>query len=131
MNRVVLCGRLVRDAEVRYAAGEKPLAIARYTLAVDRVGAKKNGAKEQQTADFISCVAFGKDGEFVEKYLSKGMKILVEGEIRTGSYKDKDGKSIYTTDVVVTRHEFVEKKEGAAPAKAPASDEYAQCIPFN
>ena len=131
MNKVVLCGRLVRDVEVRYAPGEKPLAIARYTLAVDRVGSKKNDAKAQQTADFISCVAFGKDGEFAEKYLNKGMKILVEGEIRTSSYKDKDGKTVYTTDVVISRHEFVEKKEAAAPTSAPASDEYRDLIPFN
>lgn len=100
MNRIILCGRLTREPDVRYSQGEKPMAIARYTLAVDRVG---------DGADFPSCVAFGKQGEFAEKYLQKGMKILIEGHLQTGSY-EKDGKKIYTTDVIVDRHEFVEKK---------------------
>lgn len=107
MNKAILVGRLTRDPEVRYSAGENKTAVARYTLAVDR-RIKREG--DDQTADFISIVAFGKSGEFAEKYLHKGMKILVEGSIRTGSY-EKDGKKVYTTDVVVDRHEFVDSKK--------------------
>lgn len=106
MNRFTGIGRLCKDPDVRYTAGENPLCIARYTLACDRIS-KKEG---QPTADFISCVAMGRAGEFVEKYLSKGMKIAVEGRIQTGSYDDKDGKKVYTTDVYVERHEFVESR---------------------
>lgn len=106
MNRFTGIGRLTRDPDVRYTAGEKPLCIARYTLACDRIS-KKEG---QPTADFISCVAMGGQGEFVEKYLSKGIKIAVEGRIQTGNYTDKDGKKVYTTDVYVERHEFVESR---------------------
>lgn len=105
MNRWTGIGRLTKDPEVRYSTGENQLCIARYTLACDRIS-KKEG---QPTADFISCVALGKQGEFVEKYLTKGMKIAVEGRIQTGSY-EKDGQKIYTTDVLVERHEFVESK---------------------
>ena len=105
MNRFTGIGRLTKDPDVRYTAGENPLCIARYTLACDRIS-KKEG---QPTADFISCVAMGKAGEFAEKYLSKGMKIAVEGRIQTGSY-DKDGTKVYTTDVYVERHEFVESR---------------------
>ena len=109
MNKVILMGRLTKDPEVRYSqGGESPMAIARYTIAVDRQVARNNGA-DQQSADFIGCVAFGKQGEFAEKYLHKGTKILVEGRIQTGSY-EKDGKRVYTTDVVVDRHEFCESK---------------------
>ena len=100
-------GRLTRDPEVRYSAsGENQLAIARYTLAVDR-RFKKDG---EQTADFIRCVAFGKSGEFAEKYFHQGTKIVVEGRIQTGSYQDKDGKTVYTTEVVVENQEFAESK---------------------
>ena len=106
MNTVHLCGRLVRDPEVRYSQGEKPTAIARYTIAVDR----KYQGEGNQTADFIQVVAFGKNGEFVEKYLHKGMKILVTGHIQTGSYTDKNGEKKYTYDVIAEEHEFVEKK---------------------
>ena len=106
MNRFTGIGRLTRDPDVRYTAGEKPLCIARYTLACDCIS-KKEG---QPTADFISCAAMGGQGEFVEKYLSKGMKIAVEGRIQTGNYTDKDGKKVYTTDVYVERHEFVESR---------------------
>lgn len=101
-------GRLARDVDVKYTQGESPVAIARYTLAIDR-RFKKEG---QQSADFISCVAFGKNGEFAEKYLHKGMKIAVEGRIQTGSY-EKDGRKIYTTDVVVEHHEFAESKSAS------------------
>ena len=106
MNRVILTGRLVRDPEVRYSKGEKSIAIARYTLAVDRKF-KKEG---EQSADFISCVAMGKNGEFAEKYLKQGTKIAIEGRIQTGSYTNKDGNKVYTTDVIVEGHEFCESK---------------------
>ena len=94
MNKVILMGRLTRDPEVRYTQGEQPMAIARYSLAVDRRFARNN-QEGQQTADFISCVAFGKNGEFAEKYLHKGTKIAVEGRIQTGSYTNKDGVKVY------------------------------------
>lgn len=106
MNKVILMGRLVRDPEVRYSQGEKSIAIARYTLAVDRKF-KKEG---EQSADFISCVAMGKNGEFAEKYLKQGTKIAIEGRIQTGSYTNKDGNKVYTTDVIVEGHEFCESK---------------------
>lgn len=109
MNKVILMGRLTRDPEVRYTQGEQPMAIARYSLAVDRRFARNN-QEGQQTADFISCVAFGKNGEFAEKYLHKGTKIAVEGRIQTGSYTNKDGVKVYTTDVVVESQEFAESK---------------------
>ena len=109
MNKVILMGRLTRDPEVRYTQGEQPMAIARYSLAVDRRFARNN-QEGQQTADFISCVSFGKNGEFAEKYLHKGTKIAVEGRIQTGSYTNKDGVKVYTTDVVVESQEFAESK---------------------
>lgn len=118
MNKWLGIGRLTRDPEVRYSQGEKPLCIARYTLACDRIS-KKEG---QPTADFISCVAMGSQGEFVEKYLSKGMKIAVEGRIQTGNYTDKDGKKVYTTDVYVERHEFVESRNNQQNEPAPQND---------
>ena len=104
MNKVILMGRLTRDPEVRYSQGEQATAIARYTLAVDR-RFKRDG---DQTADFIGCVAFGKLGEFAEKYLRKGTKVVVTGRIQTGSYTNKDGQKVYTTDVVVEECEFAE-----------------------
>ena len=111
MNKAILSGRLTRDPEVRYSQGEQATAIARYTLAVDRRG---RGTKEgEQTADFISCVAFGKAGEFAEKYLKKGTKMIVTGRIQTGSYTNKDGVKVYTTDVVVEEQEFVESKNSS------------------
>ena len=111
MNKAILSGRLTRDPEVRYSQGEQATAIARYTLAVDRRG---KGTKEgEQTADFISCVAFGKAGEFAEKYLKKGTKMIVTGRIQTGSYTNKDGVKVYTTDVVVEEQEFVESKNSS------------------
>lgn len=107
MNKVILMGRLTRDPEVRYSQGENSTAIARYTLAVDR---RFNRNNEEQTADFIGCVAFGKAGEFAEKYFHKGTKIAVVGRIQTGSYTNKDGVKVYTTDVVVEEQEFAESK---------------------
>lgn len=107
MNLVVLTGRLTREPEVRYS---NDMAIARYTLAVDR-RCKRDG---EPTADFINCVAFGKQGEFAEKYLRKGMKIAVTGRIQTGSYTNKDGHKVYTTDIIVENHEFCESRNGGA-----------------
>lgn len=124
MNKVILIGRLTRDPEVRYSQGEQATAIARYTLAVDR-RFKRDG--DQQTADFITCVAFGRQGEFVEKYLRKGTKMVVTGRIQTGSYTNKDGQKVYTTEVVVEEQEFAESKSasgdnggGFAPADRPS-----------
>ena len=113
MNKVILIGRLTRDPEVRYQAGEGSMAIARYTLAVDRRRSRQGGADEQ-TADFIRCTAFGRTAEFAERYLKKGTKILVQGRIQTGSYTNKDGVRVYTTDVIVDEHEFVESRNAAA-----------------
>ena len=108
MNKVILCGRLTRDPDVRYSQGESATAIARYTLAVDR----RRGGNQQdgQTADFIGIVAFGRSGEFAEKYLKKGTKVVVTGRIQTGSYTNKDGVKVYTTDVVAEDQEFAESK---------------------
>lgn len=108
MNKVILMGRLTRDPEVRYSQGENALAIARYTLAVDRRFNRNNS--DEQTADFINCVAFGRAGEFAEKYFRKGTKVAVTGRIQTGSYTNKDGVRVYTTEVVVEEQEFAESK---------------------
>jgi single-strand DNA-binding protein len=116
MNKVILMGRLTRDPEVRYSQGAQPLAIARYTLAVDRRGSKQG----EQSADFINCIAFGKSGEFAEKYLHQGTKIVVTGRIQTGSYTNRDGQKVYTTDVVVEEQEFAESKKNTQPAPEPA-----------
>ena len=112
MNKVILMGRLTRDPEVRYSQGENAMAIARYTLAVDRRVSRSNNG-DQQTADFINCVAFGRNGEFAERYLRKGTKIAVTGRIQTGSYTNKDGVKVYTTEVVVEEHEFAESKNSS------------------
>ena len=106
MNKVILMGRLTRDPEVRYSQGEHATAVARFSLAVDRRFKKDN----EPAADFINCVAFGKTGEFVEKYARQGTKFVVEGRIQTGSYTNKDGQKVYTTDVVVEQIEFAESK---------------------
>ncbi len=111
MNKVILMGRLTRDPEVRYSAGENAMAVARYTLAVDRRFRRDGG---EQTADFISCVTFGRNAEFAEKYLRKGTKIAVTGHIQTGSYTNKDGVKVYTTEVVVEEQEFAESKAASA-----------------
>ena len=107
MNKVILIGRLTKDPDIRYTQAQETMAIARYTLAVDR-RYKKDG---EQSADFINCVAFGKLGEFAEKYLHKGMKIAVEGRVQTGNYTNKEGQKIYTTDVIVESSEFCESKK--------------------
>ncbi len=133
MNKVILMGRLTRDPDVRYSAGENASAVARYTLAVDR-RFRRDG---EQTADFIGCVAFGRQAEFAEKYLHQGTKIAITGRIQTGSYTNREGQKVYTTDVVVEEQEFAESKSAsqdnagfgggasyqqrqAAPAPAPS-----------
>lgn len=108
MNKAILIGRLTRDPEIRYTRGEKQMAVARYTLAVPRRAAKDG----QQAADFISCVAFDKAAEFAEKYFRQGMKIAITGRIQTGSYTNRDGQKIYTTDIIIEEQEFAESKKG-------------------
>lgn len=107
MNYVILIGRLTRDPDARYTTGENPTSVSRFTLAVDRRSRKQEGIP---TADFISCVAFGRQGEFADKYLRRGMKIALRGRIQTGSYVAQDGQKVYTTDVVAEDIEFCEKK---------------------
>ncbi|MGN0155019.1 MAG: single-stranded DNA-binding protein [Lachnospiraceae bacterium] len=109
MNKVILMGRLTRDPEIRYSQGDNAMPIARYTLAVDRRFQKNS----DQSADFISCVAFSRSAEFAEKWLKQGMKICITGRIQTGSYTNKDGVKVYTTDVVVEDQEFAESKNAA------------------
>ena len=123
MNKVILMGRLTRDAEVRYSQGDASTAVARFSLAVDR-RFKRDG--DDQTADFINCVAFGRTGEFMERFGRKGTKFLVEGRIQTGRYTNRDGQKVYTTDVVVEQVEFAESKAsndnngGYVPADRPS-----------
>ena len=111
MNKVILMGRLTRDPEVRYAQGENAMAIARFSLAVDR---RRQNNSDGQTADFINIVAFGRLGEFAEKYLHKGTKVALSGRIQTGSYTNKDGQRVYTTDIIADDIEFAESKNSAA-----------------
>lgn len=106
MNKVIIMGRLTRDPDVKYTQGQESLCVARYTLAVDRRQKKDS----EQAADFINCVAFGKAGEFAEKYFKKGTKLIVSGRIQTGSYTNKDNQKVYTTDVVAEDQEFAESK---------------------
>ena len=113
MNRVILMGRLTRDPEVRYTQGERSMAVARYTLAVDRRGARKSQDGNEQTADFINIVAFDRAGEFAEKYFRQGMRVLVSGRIQTGSYTNKEGQRVYTTDIIVDDQEFADSKNSA------------------
>ncbi|MTK07870.1 MAG: single-stranded DNA-binding protein [Hungatella sp.] len=113
MNRVFLMGRLTRDPEVRYSQGERTMAIARYTLAVDRRG-RRNQDSTEPTADFINCVSFDKTGEFAEKYFRQGMRVLVSGRIQTGSYINKDGIKVYTFEVIVDEQEFADSKNLAS-----------------
>ncbi len=114
MNKVILCGRLTRDPETRYTQGAEPLCITRYTLAVDRRKAKSE--QGEQSADFINIVSFGKTAEFAEKYYKKGTKIIVSGRIQTGSYTNKEGVKVYTTEVVVEEQEFAESKNSGNSA---------------
>ena len=115
MNKVIEIGRLTKDPEIRYSQGANTTCVARYTLAVDR----KFKQEGQPTADFINCIAFGKLGEFAEKYLHKGTKIAVTGRIQTGSYTNKDGQKVYTTDVVVEEQEFCESKSQSNSQQQP------------
>ena len=139
MNKVILMGRLTRDPEVRYSQAAEPLAIARYTLAVDRRFQRRDNSGNEQTADFISCVAFGRQGEFAEKYLKQGTKIAITGRIQTGSYTNKDGNKVYTTEVIVEEQEFAESKNaqsgnggsegGYANSQQPQADDGFMNIP--
>ncbi len=115
MNKVILMGRLTRDPEVRYSQGENASAIARYTLAVNR---RRRSNSDQNEADFINCVAFGKVAEFAERYLRQGTKIAVTGRIQTGSYTNRDGQKVFTTEVVVEESEFAESKGNGTPNNA-------------
>lgn len=131
MNKVQLIGHMTKDAEVRYAQNDTNTAIARFTVAVDRRG-------KNDDADFISCVAFGKTAEFIEKYFNKGMKIGICGHIQTGSYTNNDGKKVYTTNVVADEAEFVERKQDGAPAPQADADGFMSIpdgidedLPFN
>ena len=134
MNKVILMGRLTRDPEVRYGAGENSTAVARYTIAVD-CRFKRDG---EQNADFIGCVAFGRNAEFAEKYLRQGTKIVLTGRIQTGSYTNRDGQKVYTTDIVVEEQEFAENKAAASnggqgnysrPSAAPSDADGFMNIP--
>ena len=129
MNKVIEIGRLTKDPDIRYSQGANTTCVARYTLAVDR----KFKQEGQPTADFINCIAFGKLGEFAEKYLHKGIKIAVTGRIQTGSYKNKDGQKIYTTDVVVEEQEFCESKSqsNSQPQPTQSNDNSWMSIPDN
>lgn len=120
MNKWMGTGRLVADPEIRWSQGENATCIARYRLAVDR----RFGRTEEQTADFIPCVAFGKNGEFAEKYLKKGTKIAVVGRIQTGSYTNRDGQKVYTTDIVIEEQEFAESKASSTGQASPKPSEY-------
>lgn len=120
MNKTLLIGRTTKDPDIRYAQSEQPMTIARFNLAVDR-RFKKEG---EQSADFISCVAFGKSAEFIEKYVFKGTKIAVEGRIQTGSYTNKDGNKVYTTDVVVEQVEFAGAKTDSESAAKGSNDDF-------
>lgn len=121
MNRVILMGRLTRDPEVRYSQGERQMAIARYTLAVDRRGRRGNGNDAEQQADFIPCVAFDRAAEFAERYFRQGMRVLVSGRIQTGSYTNKDGQRVYTTEVILDDQEFADSKGAAGDGMAQTS----------
>lgn len=132
MNKVILMGRLTKDPEIRYTQGDEPMCIARYTLAVDRRYHRQN---DDQTADFIRCVAFGRQGEFAEKYLHQGTKIVVSGRIQTGSYTKNDGTRVYTTDVVIDEQDFAESKVAGqqssdqTPPPAPTDEDGFMSIP--
>lgn len=130
MNKVILMGRLTRDPEIRYSQGDNSMAIARFTLAVDR----RFKRDSEQSADFISCVAFGKTADFFERYIKQGTKICVEGRIQTGSYTNRDNQKVYTTDVIVENAEFAESKNASAGNNQygqPAPQNYGQPAPQN
>ena len=120
MNHVILMGRLTKDPDVRYTQGNEPMCIARYTLAVDR-RFSRNASNDGNNADFIPCVCFGKAAEFAEKYLIKGTKMAITGRIQTGSYTNKDGAKVYTTEVVVEDQEFAESKNALSNGRQQAA----------
>ncbi|MBQ9632059.1 MAG: single-stranded DNA-binding protein [Lachnospiraceae bacterium] len=122
MNKVILCGRLTRDPDVRYSQGPEQICTARYTLAVDRRNANKDS--KEQSADVIPCIAFRRNGEFAERWLRQGTKIMVTGRIQTGSYTNREGQKVYTTDVIVEEQEFAESKgaQNGAVSSAAAAD---------
>ena len=126
MNKVILMGRLTRDPDVRYSQGESATAVARYTLAVDRRFRRDGDA----SADFIGCVAFGRQAEFAEKYLRQGTKIAITGRIQTGSYTNREGQKVYTTDVVVEEQEFAESKAAAGEHAGGFQSQQNQANPF-
>ena len=113
MNKVILMGRLTRDPEVRYSQGERSMAIAKYTLAIDR---RKTQQNSDPGADFINCVAFDRAGEFAEKYFRQGLRVLISGHLQTGSYTNKDGQKVYTTDVIVESQEFADSRRDGSGA---------------
>ena len=113
-------GRLTRTPEVRWSRGERAIAIARYTLAVDRRSRRNQDGRSEQTADFINCVAFDRAGEFAEKYFKQGQRILISGRIQTGSYVNKDGQKVYTTEVIVEEQEFADSRGRSAPTEESA-----------
>ena len=119
MNKAILMGRLTRDPEIRYTQGDNPMCIARYTLAVDRRFNRNND--DGNNADFIPCICFGKSAEFVEKYLRKGTKMAVTGRIQTGSYTNRDGVKVYTTEVVIEEQEFAESKNAQSAGSGSTS----------
>lgn len=127
MNKAIIMGRLTRDPEIRWSAGEKSMAIGRYTLAVDR-GARKGAEKE---ADFFNCVTFGAQAEFVEKYFRKGMQVLVSGRMQTGSYTNRDGVKIPTFEIMVETQEFAEgrRNDGGSQANGAAATDGFMAIP--
>lgn len=129
MNRVILMGRLTRDPEIRYSQTGNQLAVARYSLAVDRPPSRNQESSDDSSADFINCVAFGKSAEFAERFLHKGTKIAIEGRIRTGKYQNRDGQTVYTTDVVVDRHEFCESRGASQGSDSFSSGSPAPAAP--
>lgn len=127
MNKVILMGRLTRDPEVRYSQGERMMAIARYTLAIDR---RKTQQNSDPGADFINCVAFDRAGEFAEKYFYQGLRVLISGHLQTGSYTNKDGQKVYTTDVIVESQEFADgRRDGSGAGSRGSKDDDFMNIP--
>lgn len=129
MNKVILMGRLTRDPEVWYSQGERSMAIAKYTLAIDR---RKTQQNSDPGADFINCVAFDRAGEFAEKYFRQGLRVLISGHLQTGSYTNKDGQKVYTTDVIVESQEFADsRRDGSGAGSRGSKDDDFMNIPDN
>ena len=141
MNKVILMGRLTRDPEVRYSQAAEPMAIGKFTIAVDRRFTKRNAGADEPTADFFNCTAFGKQGEFVEKYLKQGTKVVVSGRVQNDNYTNKNGDKVYSVQIIVEEIEFAESKNASAnnagynnggsnyPGPAPAGDSGFMPIP--